>query len=72
MMAYALALPLNYLEWRLPFQVSMVVFVLILGAGGVFKHLVAVDGSRYSSQIARWSAIVVNSFGVVVSIYAIL
>lgn len=72
MLLYALVLPLDYLEWRLPFQVSMVIFALILGMGGVLKHLVAVDGSRYSSKTARWAAIVVNSFGVVVSFYAIL
>lgn len=71
MLLYALCLPLAFLQWRLPFQIAMVLFALLIGAGGVLRHLISTGSERYSSDEARWAAIGINSFGVTMSVYAI-
>ncbi|WP_447590848.1 hypothetical protein [Aquipseudomonas campi] len=71
MAMYALCVPLQRLEWQLPFQVMMVIFVVLLGAGGVLKHLVHRPTTDYASATARWAAIMINGYGVALSVYAL-
>ena len=50
---------------------AMIVFVLVLAVGGVLKHLVTGNTGQYASLITRWSAVIINAYGVVLCLFAV-
>lgn len=68
---YALCLPLRFLDSQLPFKITMVIFVIVLGTSGVLKHLVSKTPERYASPRSRWAAIAVNIYGVSLSAFSL-
>jgi hypothetical protein len=69
---YALCLPLRFLDYQLPFKITMAIFVIVLGTGGVLKHLVSGSTQRYASPRSRWAAIAINIYGVGLSAFALV
>lgn len=68
---YALCLPMRFLDSQLPFQITMVIFVVVLGTGGVLKHFVSQTSQRYASPRSRWTAVIINIYGVGLSAFAL-
>lgn len=71
MALYGLSLLLGLLESQWPFRLAMTVFVVILAAGGVIKHMVTGSSGQYASPGTRWTAVVINAYGVVLSVLAL-
>ena len=45
---------------------ALVAMLLLIGYGGVYRHLCG-DATEYASAASRWSALAINSFGVLVT-----
>lgn len=45
---------------------ALVALLLVIGYGGVYRHLRG-SADEYASAASRWSAIAINSFGVLVT-----
>lgn len=45
---------------------ALVAMLLLIGYGGVYRHLRG-NANEYAGEASRWSAIAINSFGVVVT-----
>lgn len=67
MLLYSLCVPLQLTEYRLLYQGLMITFILVLSAGGVVKHLMATGRTGYASASARWAAITINCYGVLLT-----
>jgi len=71
MLLYSLCVPLQLLNNQAIYQVTMVAFVGVLITGGVLKHLTNTGQDGYASEFARWSAVVINCYGVLISTYSL-
>lgn len=71
MVVYGMAVFLPVLVGPWPFRVAMIVLIAILLFAGVLKHLVAPDPKQYASSRLRWLAVVINCYGIVVSVFAL-
>ncbi len=45
---------------------ALVAMLLFIGYGGVYRHLRG-DANNYANAASRWSAIAINSFGVLIT-----
>jgi hypothetical protein len=50
---------------------ALVAMLLLISYGGVYRHLRG-NANEYASEASRWSAIAINSFGVLITIATLI
>lgn len=59
------------LHYKVPgINAAMLFLLLFIGYGGVYRHLRG-NANEYASAASRWSAIAINSFGVLITAAAL-
>lgn len=71
MVLYAACVPLQLFEYRAPFDLAMISFVILIGWVGILKHILSAGLAAYISNRARYAAIIINAYGVTVSACAV-
>ena len=71
MLLTAIAAALHFQSLRVGTAMLVLLLVLMLW-GGVYRHCFPADRSAYASPMSRWSAVAINLFGVVAVLCALL
>jgi len=71
MISYAGCLFVPYVGSPFFYRCTMFVFLVLITISGVLKHLLAKDKSAYWSEKSRWYAILINTYGVVLTAAAL-
>lgn len=71
MLLYGMSTLLAGLESQWLFRLAMGLFLIILAGGGVITHLAMARPDQYASGATRWVAVIINSYGVVLTVFAL-
>jgi|GEM_PF-5276213 len=72
MLVFASSLTLPYLGEPVLYRITMFVFLVLIGVGGVLKHVAPQDKLAYWSAKSRWCAVLINAYGVVLMAVALV